>query len=135
MVRDELNIELRNNAADLYSCRKLTRQAALKMGFAGDDLWSIISAVFEACANALTHGANNGAASVHLHIRPHPDKFEAVVTDSGKGFSCPDNTPIPSPSSHRGRGIPLMREFMDEVAFERNGGMKVKLVKYLREKG
>ena len=99
----------------------------MKAGFSDQDAQDIAAAVFEACANAATYGAGKGPMS--LQIRVNDYKFVAVVRDSGKGFSCPPDSPMPPASSPRGRGIPLMRMLMDEVRFEFTLGCKVTLVK------
>jgi len=105
------------------------------MGFSDEDTQAVVSAVFEACVNALTHGLNAGEGKVTLCVRTYPDRFEAVIRDPGKGFTYPAATGMPPPGSHRGRGIPLMRAFMDDVRIEFDGGCKETLIKYLPTSG
>lgn len=101
------------------------------MGFDGRDLWGIVSAVFEACVNAVTHGRSNAPYPVILTIQCCDGQFIAVIKDSGRGCFPPAETPMPSPASRRGRGIPLMRAFMDEVTFDFAAGCTVTLKKQL----
>jgi anti-sigma regulatory factor (Ser/Thr protein kinase) len=47
-----------------------------------------------------------------------------VVTDQGKGFDfekAVGNGLTPDPAAERGRGISLMKAYMDDVHFERDG--------------
>jgi serine/threonine-protein kinase RsbW len=138
MTHEELIIELPAKKTDLARCRAEVEKRAAAMGFKGDDLWGIVSAVFEACANAITHGRNIQSDHKEPHdrftlsISTCKDRFKAVIKDSGDGFICPSNAPMPTPAARRGRGIPMMKAFMDEVKFERDKGCKVTLITYLR---
>ncbi len=87
----------------------------------------------EALSNALEHGGGEkGKAVVRVRMEVASDCVRIEVEDDGRGFS-PDRLPDPtSPaniSNRRGRGIFLMKAYMDEVRFEK-GGRKVVLVKY-----
>lgn len=92
-------------------------------------------ALREALANAIVHG-NVGDPTKKLAVACFCD-CEAdgglllVVRDEGSGFD-PDAVADPTASesiySAHGRGIYLMRQFMDEVQF-RNGGREVELRK------
>lgn len=133
MARNELTLELTNGGADLTAAREATLELALSMGFSGQDLWSIVAAVFEACVNAVTYGSKGSSEPVVLHLRAHDDRFEAVVKDFGPGFACPPVIRMPPPPTPRGRGIPMMKMFMDRVEFDNRNGCQVTLVKYLPE--
>lgn len=124
-------MDLTDGDHDLPLCRDAVLQAAAAVGFPESDQWAITSAVFEACVNALTHGAGSGKGYVSLAVQVNNGALEAVVSDSGSGHTCPIYAPIPPASSQRGRGIPLMKTFMDEVRFESEGGCKVTLIKRL----
>jgi serine/threonine-protein kinase RsbW len=135
MTQHEMTIELKNGVDDLHVTRDETAEIAKQMGFEDHDLWGIVSAVFEACVNAVTHGSVDACDHpVVLTIRNSENRFEAVVQDHGKGCFPPPESPMPSPDSRRGRGIPLMRAFMDEVTFDYVGGCRVTLVKILPQK-
>jgi anti-sigma regulatory factor (Ser/Thr protein kinase) len=101
------------------------------MGFAGRKRDEIVSAVFEACANALIHGRRTSDEAVTLTIRECDDCLEAIVNDRGKGFSGSNGSSLPRPTADRGRGIPLMRAFMDEVYYDFSEGCTVVLRKIL----
>ncbi|HEX2952248.1 MAG TPA: ATP-binding protein [Armatimonadota bacterium] len=124
-------IEISDGPRDLPLCREAAESAARDMGFVGEDLYDIVTAVFEASVNAFTHGCVGTDEPATVTIYTHPDRFEAIIRDHGKGFQCPTDAPIPPAIVRRGRGIPLMKALMDEVYFEYDNGCKVTLMKRL----
>ena len=95
-------------------------------------------ALREALANAVVHGnQKDGEAKVHVRCRCGPgNEISIVVTGQGKGF---DFINIASaglsldPTGERGRGIQLMKAYMDDVYFER-GGSEVHMRKRSRNR-
>lgn len=90
-------------------------------------------ALREALANAILHGnQSDPSKSVVVACFCECDRdggLLLVVRDEGQGFN-PDEVPDPTGAeaihSFHGRGIFMMRHFMDEVRFE-NGGAEVQL--------
>ena len=83
-------------------------------------------ALREALDNAIVHGnQEDPETKVHIRCRCQPgDEISIVVTDQEKGFDFEKvvgNGITPEPASEHGRGIQLMRAYMDEVHFERGG--------------
>jgi serine/threonine-protein kinase RsbW len=100
----------------------------------GDDC-DIEVALREALANAVLHGNKRDALKkVHVSCRIRPAKeLSIVVRDEGNGFDpakIPDPTSVDNADSDTGRGIRLMRLFMDAVSFAQ-GGCEVRLQKGL----
>ena len=92
-------------------------------------------AVFEALANAVIHGNRQDAGKrVHILCQVQPGgQLSIVVKDEGPGFDpvkVPDPTTAENVESEHGRGILLMKTFMDEVQFEA-GGSEVHMRKRL----
>ena len=88
-------------------------------------------ALREALDNAVVHGnQEDPKTKVHIRCRCWPGKeISIVVTDQGKGFDfrkIVGNGITPDPNSEHGRGIQLMKAYMDEVHFER-GGSEVRM--------
>jgi len=83
-------------------------------------------AAFEALANAVIHG-NGQDAHKKVHITCHCESGEdvaIVVRDEGRGFDprrVPDPTQPENLESEHGRGILLMKTFMDDVRYEAGG--------------
>jgi serine/threonine-protein kinase RsbW len=91
-------------------------------------------ALFEALANAVIHGNREDASKqVHVLCRCQAGReVSIIVKDEGQGF---DPSTVPDPreniEAEHGRGILLMKAFMDEVHFEK-GGTEVHMRKELR---
>jgi serine/threonine-protein kinase RsbW len=93
-------------------------------------------AVREALENAVVHGnQEDPETKVHIRCRCQPGKeISIVVTDQGKGFDFEmivRNGITSDPDSEHGRGLQLMKAYMDDVHFER-GGSEVHMRKRAR---
>jgi serine/threonine-protein kinase RsbW len=93
-------------------------------------------ALREALDNAVVHGnQENPETKVHIRSRCQPgNEISIVVTDQGKGFDIEKfigNGITSNPASERGRGIQLMKAYMDDLHFER-GGSEVQMRKRSR---
>lgn len=75
----------------------------------------------EALVNAIRHGNRLDAdRKVRLELHEQPDGCCTIrIHDEGKGFS-PDDVAAPKTEQHGGRGICLIRHFMDCVGFNRH---------------
>ena len=83
-------------------------------------------ALREALDNAVVHGnQENSDTKVHIRSRCQPGtEISIVVTDQGKGFDFEKfigNGITSNPGSEHGRGIQLMKAYMDDLRFERGG--------------
>src|SRR5579862_7038072 len=100
------------------SAEELALKEAEKAGVAEDDLHKIAMAVRESMVNAVVHGNRyNAHKKVRLSVFSEPDRFVVRIADEGEGFDY-ENLPDPLAEEnllrHSGRGIFLMRAFMDE---------------------
>jgi serine/threonine-protein kinase RsbW len=83
-------------------------------------------ALREALNNAVVHGnQENPEKKVHIRCRCGPgNEVSIVVTDQGRGFDFGKILGegfTSDAAAERGRGIQLMKAFMDVVQFERGG--------------
>ncbi|MGH9856761.1 MAG: ATP-binding protein [Acidobacteriota bacterium] len=89
----------------------------------------------EALANAVKHGnQRDSSKKVRVHAIVTPDLVQLEIEDEGIGFdpnSVPDPTLPENLEKPSGRGIWLMRHYMDHVQFN-NLGNKVELSKFAR---
>ena len=106
-------------------------------GFEEDDALNVGIAVREAVINAIVHGNKLDASrKVEVSLEARPRSILARVRDHGAGFDL-GSTPDPTVGDNRmrtsGRGILVMRAFVDSVDFRfREGrGMEVTLKKVL----
>ena len=93
-------------------------------------------ALREALENAVVHGnRENPERKVRIRIRCQSgNEISIVVTDQGKGFDFETilrNGITSDPDSEHGRGLQLMKAYMDDVHFER-GGSEVHMRKRYR---
>jgi len=106
---------------------------AASLGFPEDALrLNVYLALNEALANAMDHG-HKGDPEKIIRFEAHftSDEVEILVRDEGEGFDpemLPDPTDPENLMRTRGRGVFLMRCYMDEVEY-RDGGRTLRLVK------
>lgn len=122
------------------SAEQLAVGMAEKAGFGDEDLMKIGMAVRESVVNAVVHGNRyNANKKVRFSVAHNTERFTIRVADQGEGFNVAD---LPDPLAPEnllrtsGRGIFLIRSFMDEFDLRRgeSGGMEVTLVKYMVSK-
>ena len=84
-------------------------------------------ALREALANAVIHGNHeNPQKYVHIRCCCKRDEVSVAVKDEGRGFDInkvADPTAPENMGSIHGRGILLMKAFMDDVRFEEGGAV------------
>ncbi len=109
---------------------------AHEAGVAEDDIFGITMAVREAAVNAVVHGNKNDAAKqITATFENTGSSLVFTVSDQGKGL---DPASVPDPLAPEnllrgsGRGIFLIRSFMDEVHFRQlDPGTELTLIKHL----
>jgi len=115
----------------------MAEQQAAAAGFAEDEIQAIAMSVREATINAVLHGNNRDPNKrVYVTFERSPEGLQVAVRDEGKGFN---GTGIPDPLKpenllkQSGRGIFLIRSFMDEVNFRNlHPGTEITLIKRVR---
>ncbi len=119
---------------------EITVALAKKAGFEEDDLIKIGMAVRESMVNAVVHGNRyNANKKVRFWVSKNTEKLTVRIADEGEGFDVeglPDPLAPENLFRSSGRGIFLIRTFMDEVQIRRLelGGMEVTLVKHMAAK-
>lgn len=107
----------------------------LELGYDEGQRWAVRLALEEALVNAMKHGNRmDSGRSVRVAYRVSPEKAELRVADEGDGFDprlVPDPTADENLRKPCGRGIMLMRSYMDQVTFN-SSGSEVYMVKYRR---
>jgi serine/threonine-protein kinase RsbW len=101
--------------------------------FSQDDIFGIHLAIEEAMINAVKHGnMDNPLKHISVKYAVTPDKFEISITDEGSGFK-PEAVPDPRCPENlykvTGRGMLLMRAYMDDVEYNEAGNC-VRMIKY-----
>jgi serine/threonine-protein kinase RsbW len=109
---------------------------AQKAGLEEDDVFRISMAAREAAINAVLHGnAYSPDKQITASFENNGKSLVIRITDQGKGL---DPAHLPDPLAPEnllrgsGRGIFLIRSFMDEVEFRQlNPGTELTLIKHL----
>lgn len=125
-------------SSDLHSVRdieELILRETEALGYSPESSFAIRLALEEAVVNAHKHG-NRADPRKHIVVSYAvlPDRVIVRVRDEGEGFD-PDHVPDPTApdrlSLPSGRGLMLMRAYLDEVSYNERGN-EVQLVKSRR---
>ena len=105
---------------------------AMKYGYCKQSLFALRLCLEEALTNAIRHGNNNiTEKKVSIDYRITNLQIDIKISDEGKGF-IPDAVSDPTSEAKidlpSGRGLLLMRSYMDDVTFNEKGNM-IHLVK------
>lgn len=100
--------------------------AAERAGLSEDDVFRFGYAVREAMVNAVVHGNRyNSNKTVGFRIVVQPGQIEVRIQDQGDGFDAggvADPLAEENLLSQSGRGLALIRAFVDELSIARAGG-------------
>jgi serine/threonine-protein kinase RsbW len=116
-------------ASDLAEARHVQstiEQALQAAGHFGEhEIFAIKLALEEALVNAIKHGNQlDRAKTVRVAFRVGHDRFDVQITDEGPGFD-PGDVPDPTAPENLerpcGRGLLLMRHYMNEVYYADRG--------------
>jgi len=124
--------------SEVPSVRERIVSLLVGLGYGQRDVFAVRLATEEALLNAIEHGnKKDKGKKVTVAYALDPQRSEITVTDEGEGFdpgSIPDCTADDNLTKSRGRGIALMRGFMDIVEFGEKGNT-VRLVKFNSARG
>jgi serine phosphatase RsbU (regulator of sigma subunit)/anti-sigma regulatory factor (Ser/Thr protein kinase) len=125
-LHELLDVEVPAEPSQLATARHLIRRWVEANDGTDDDCAAFAIAVSEACANSIEHAYGPGDATIELR---------AALVDGIATVTIRDRGEWREPrGGNRGRGIPIMREFMDDVSIERTEhGTMVELRRRLRE--
>jgi serine/threonine-protein kinase RsbW len=131
--RVSLTLSSSLESVDKIEC--IAEEFAARVGFDEDTVPNIAMAVREAAVNAILHGnAYNPAKQITATFEANSDALIMRIADQGQGFNA-DNLPDPLAPENilrgSGRGIFLIRAFMDEVHFRQlHPGTELTLIKH-----
>ncbi len=122
-------------SSELCSARQVEQQLVAQLRshkYPDDCLFAVRLALEEALSNAIKHGNSlDPDKTVTVRFSVEPKKVQLVISDQGQGFD-PAAVPDPTTNDHlekpSGRGIALIRAYMDEVAYNSRGN-EIRMVK------
>ena len=130
-----VNLVLDSTLDSVDIAERAALDLARESGFGEEDLDRIGMSVRECTVNAVVHGNRyNAHKKVRLSLSRTPERFTVRIADQGEGFN-PDALPDPLQGDnllrHSGRGIFLMKAFMDDLQVRslEPAGTEVTLVK------
>jgi serine/threonine-protein kinase RsbW len=93
------------------------------------EIFSIKMALEEAIVNAIKHGNQMDRAKlVRIAYRILPERFDVMIVDEGPGFN-PEDVPDPTAPENLerpcGRGLLLMRHYMNQISYIGTGNTVV----------
>jgi serine/threonine-protein kinase RsbW len=136
MTAQRVSYTLDSTLETVNSAEETAGRMATEAGFEDEDVMKISMAVREAAVNAVLHGnAYDPGKKVTLNFEMNSRDLVIIIRDQGKGL---DMSKIPDPLAPEnllktsGRGIFLIRSFMDEVHIHPSQtGTEIKLVKHV----
>jgi serine/threonine-protein kinase RsbW len=132
-----MEITLETQVESVNLAEEMCLRVAEAAGFGEDECYRIGMSVREGVINAFHYGNQERAdKKIHLGVDLTQDRMIIHVLDEGQGFqlsSVPDPLAEENLLSTSGRGIFLMRAFMDEfdVVTGKNGGAEIIMAKKL----
>jgi len=136
MTKQRVSYTLDSTLETVDNAEQTATRIAAEAGFEEDEVMRISMAVREAAINAVLHGnAYDPKKKVKLDFESTPRDLVITISDQGKGL---DMSKIPDPLAPEnllktsGRGIFLIRSFMDEVQIHpSHSGTEIKLIKHV----
>lgn len=103
--------------------RKVVATSAREVGFGPDEVDKIELAIDEAVSNAILYAEPEQPRQIVVQVQPGPSRFVVVLKDGGPPFPFEEKGRIVLEQQLRtpergGLGIYIIRQFMDEVAYE-----------------
>ncbi len=132
-----VSYRMESTLESVNKAEEMADRVAAQAGIDEDTRSGVSMAVREAMINAVLHGnAYDPAKRVNLTLEQNGKELIVTIIDEGHGF-VPEEVPDPlAPENllkESGRGIFLMRAFMDEVRFRKlNPGTEIILIKRIR---
>ena len=121
MPEDSYHIEIESDPNNLITVEEFVNYFAKDLGLDNERFAALLLAVTEATTNAIIHANKcdiNKLVSVDVNVEK--TKIIIKITDEGEGFDpsiVPDPTQPENLLKDSGRGVYLMRVYMDELKY------------------
>jgi len=133
----KITYTLESSLDSVNRVEQTAEEMARKVGLEEEEIYRVAMAVREAAVNAVLHGnAYDPDKSITASFESTTESLVIRIADQGKGLN-PETLPDPLAPENllrgSGRGIFLIRSFMDEVHFRQlQPGTELTLIKHLR---
>jgi len=121
LPEENYHLEIESDPNNLITVEEFVNYFAKDLGLDNERLAALLLAVTEATTNAIIH-ANKCDVNklVKVDVKVHKTKITIKITDEGEGFNpseIPDPTQPENLLKDSGRGVYLMRVYMDELNY------------------
>ena len=118
-------MKISSDPKNVTRVESFVERLAEKYQISPDVYGNILISLTEAVTNAIVHGnAQDKSKCVFVKLRKLKDRIAFLISDEGGGF---DYSNLPDPTAPEnllkigGRGVFLMRQLSDDIAFSDNG--------------
>src|SRR5262245_12325112 len=135
MAPERIRLVLSSRIEWLDALQEVAEELARRIGFDEDGRFAVSKALREGVSNSIRQGTRLDASkSVEVVFLVPSDRLEIRIRDEGPGFdprSLPDPLAPENLLRPGGRGVFLIRRYMDDVDLERTGleGGEIRMVK------
>ena len=121
MSENSYHLEIESNPHNLITVEEFINYFSVDLHIGEDKMAGLLLSVTEATTNAIIHGNKSDTNKiVTIDVRKEEDRLVIIVKDQGKGFEpskVPDPTEPENLLKDSGRGLYLMRVYMDDVRY------------------
>ena len=121
MPENNYHLEIESNPKNLIIVEEFVNYFAIDLNVDKEKIPGLLLAVTEASTNAIIHGnKSNESKLVRIDVTKEDHQLIIIVKDEGHGFDphkIPDPTEPENILKDSGRGIYLMRVYMDDIKF------------------
>ncbi len=121
MPEKDYHLEIESNSKNLITVEEFVNYFAVDLNINTDKIPGLLLAVTEASTNAIIHANKSDETKlVTIDVTKEDKQLIIRVKDQGKGFDpakIPDPTETDNLLKDSGRGIYLMRVYMDDIKF------------------
>ena len=133
MAEDKYSLEIESDPNNLITVEEFVNYFAKDLGVSDERMNGLLLSVTEATTNAIIHGNKcNLDKKVYINVFVENGNIIIKVKDEGDGFdpaSIPDPTEPQNLLKDSGRGVYLMRVYMDDLKYNATPqGMETVLV-------
>ena len=121
MTEPKYYLEIESTPNNLITVEEFVNYFSVELGLDREKINGLLLAVTEATTNAIIHGnKNNKLKMVRIYVLVDGQTVTIKIKDEGKGFDpsiVPDPTDPENLLKDSGRGLYLMRVYMDGLSY------------------
>lgn len=122
MPHKKFSLEIESDPNNLLTVEEFVNYFAREVGIKEEKISGLILSVTEATTNAIIHGnKKNSGKKVKIDVSAEGHILKITVKDEGIGFDpslIPDPTKPENLLKDSGRGLYLMKVYMDDIKFK-----------------